>query len=489
MSDSDPSRGNEYVADVVGIEPDAPFDRVRSLIENLIVWLGQREPVAPGDPFTKFITGGRLVSLGLVKEADIRGDDNEQPDDEDAIEPEMVVVHAREMFPSVTNGCGTLTITELASTKPNLQTLEFVKVGQTSAQFMLIMPPGWVGGSFQFRVYWSHSTGGSTFGTAWRLRAHSVTDGETMSEAFSGSMLVTDTGGTADDLYISPESDPVQISGTQAKAGDLVMCEISRIVTDDGDTLNIPARLHAIRFNVGDAPAEFPPTGDPYWADVVLLVQDGADGTYAVQDRSTHADSVTIANYAEWDSAEQLFGVNTIKETTLSPAIPGFTSSGYTSRFGRATGDLYTFECWLYVNVTENYSVSAMVFSWWHGTSDRIFELTTYANSTNLALRIRNGDDASIETELLTSNEWHFVQVNFDGSDYTVDLNGVEVYSGTNLYGVNVAGDFRVQVASQTAAGSSTAPTTQVWVTPFRVTKGVLRTRGVVPTDVFPTSG
>lgn len=259
MSDSDPSRGNEYVADVVGIEPDAPFDRVRSLIENLIVWLGQREPVAPGDPFTKFITGGRLVSLGLVTEADIRGDDNEQPDDEDAIEPEMVVVHAREMFPSVTNGCGTLTITELASTKPNLQTLEFVKVGQTSAQFMLIMPPGWVGGSFQFRVYWSHSTGGSTFGTAWRLRAHSVTDGETMSEAFSGSMLVTDTGGTADDLYISPESDPVQISGTQAKAGDLVMCEISRIVTDSGDTLNIPARLHAIRFNVGDAPAEFPP--------------------------------------------------------------------------------------------------------------------------------------------------------------------------------------------------------------------------------------
>lgn len=250
-------RGNANVADVVGLEYGANQEQLLEKFMEFIRWLGDREPVAPGDPFIKFATRGYLVSKGLLTENDVLGNDDDQ-DPEIEVEPEMVVVHAREMFPSVTNGCGTLTITELASTKPNLQTLEFVKVGQTAAQFMLIMPPGWVGGSFQFRVYWSHSTGGSTFGTAWQLRAHSVTDGETMSEAFSGSMLVTDTGGTADDLYISPESDPVQISGTQAKAGDLVMCEISRIVTDSGDTLNIPARLHAIRFNVGDAPAEFP---------------------------------------------------------------------------------------------------------------------------------------------------------------------------------------------------------------------------------------
>lgn len=482
MSDSDPSRGNEYVADVVGIEPDAPFDRVRSLIENLIVWLGQREPVAPGDPFTKFITGGRLVSLGLVTEADIRGDDNEQPDDEDAIEPEMVVVHAREMFPSVTNGCGTLTITELASTKPNLQTLEFVKVGQTSAQFMLIMPPGWVGGSFQFRVYWSHSTGGSTFGTAWRLRAHSVTDGETMSEAFSGSMLVTDTGGTADDLYISPESDPVQISGTQAKAGDLVMCEISRIVTDDGDTLNIPARLHAIRFNVGDAPAEFPPTGDPYWADVVLLVQDGADGTYAIQDRSTHADSVTIANYAEWDSASTIFGVNQILCTTNQADIPEFTSSGYTSRFGRATGEQWTIETWVEWN---SYPASSgpWLWLWYSGTTDRIAEMYL----SHDVLYLRNGSDSPVSCATLPADTPVFVQFFLDGSTYYVDVDGVQVATGTNAYQLDVASDYSFVPAAGFSGDNSYSAVG--WSTPLRVTKGVLRTRGVVPTDVFPTSG
>lgn len=475
-------RGNANVADVVGLEYGANQEQLLEKFMEFIRWLGDREPVAPGDPFIKFATRGYLVSKGLLTENDVLGNDDDQ-DPEIEVEPEMVVVHAREMFPSVTNGCGTLTITELASTKPNLQTLEFVKVGQTAAQFMLIMPPGWVGGSFQFRVYWSHSTGGSTFGTAWRLRAHSVTDGETMSEAFSGSMLVTDTGGTADDLYISPESDPVQISGTQAKAGDLVMCEISRIVTDSGDTLNIPARLHAIRFNVGDAPAEFPPTGDPYWADVVLLVQDGADGTYDVQDRSTHADSVTIANYAEWDSASTIFGVNQILYSTEAADIPEFVDSDG-SRFGRDTGEEFSIETWVEWNA---YPASSGPWLWlWWDSSGPTRYAEMYLSHDVLYLRI--GSDTPISCATLAADTPVFVQFFIDASDdYFVDVDGVQVATGAIPYTFNNGGG---PVRFTAAAGFSggNAYSANGWSTPLRVTKGVMRPRGVVPTDVFPTS-
>ena len=89
--------------------------------------------------------------------------------------------------------------------------------------------------------------------------------------------------------------------------------------------------------------------GDPYWSGVALLVQDGADGTLVIQDRSSFADSVTIANYAEWDSAQQVFGANQILCSTNVADIPDF-SDADGSRFGRAPGEPYTIETWVNFN-------------------------------------------------------------------------------------------------------------------------------------------
>jgi hypothetical protein len=262
----DPSRGNENIADVVSLEPYASAEQVRDALINVIRWLGDREPVAPGDRFLKFTTAGQLVSLGVINEGDILGDDNGGEDDDGtATEPEYVVVHAREMYPSVTNGCDALAVAEITSAKPNIQYLAFPPLSDTSADFQLIMPFGWPGNAFQFRVYWSHPTGATTYGVTWKLQAHSATDDEAIGSDFADGGQVDDDGGTTDDLYITAESSPITISGINAKAGDLIFLRITRLAASSAnDDLNVVARLHAIRFNLGEAPVEFPDEGLPF---------------------------------------------------------------------------------------------------------------------------------------------------------------------------------------------------------------------------------
>jgi hypothetical protein len=281
LPDYDP-RGNKDVGDI--LEPTYPgsLEELMEVFVDWVRWHRQREPVNPGDPFTKFATRGWLVQQGVVSEAQVLGDDtDETADDTGAIEDRMVVVYAREMHPATTAGCSALTVLELSATKPTIATLNFDATTQEYAHVALLMPPGWPGGSFTYRVYWSHASGGSGFGVAWNLSGNSCENDETISAVFDSGTTVTDTGGTADDMYITDESAATPIQGTLAKPGDLVFLRLSRVPTHASDTLNIDARLHAIRFNLNEAQVEDasfvpPPDIDFVWnsadkhADVTL---------------------------------------------------------------------------------------------------------------------------------------------------------------------------------------------------------------------------
>lgn len=226
---------------------------------------------------------------------------------------------------------------------------------------------------------------------------------------------------------------------------------------------------------------------DPYFADVILLVQGGTPASGELQDLSTYGDTITINNYADWSSAQTRFGENTLLTTTIHAGIDSLSSVGVASRFGRATGDKFTIECWVYLDTLENFASSSYFFRWSH-SSGNIMDLGTYGNAAPSKLRIRNGADAPIESVNISKGAWHFVQVNIDGSSYTVDLDGTEVYSGTNNYNIDNTGTFYFNAASFNATGSSSGPATLVYQAPLRVTKGVLRARGSVPTGLFPTS-
>lgn len=262
--DYDP-RGNKDVGDISEPEYGSGLPRIIEWIWDLVRWVRQREPVTPGDPFTKFATMGRLVQLKVITEGDVLGNDDDEDPDEDAVEPEYVVVHAREMYPSATAGATGPTSDEISAAKPNIQYIEFSALSDSSAEFQLIMPFGWPGNAFQFRVYWSHPTGATTYGVTWKLQAHSATDQEAIGSDFADGGQVDDDGGTTDTLYITAESSPITISGINAKAGDLIFLRITRLAASSAnDDLNVVARLHAIRFNLGEAPVEFPDAGLPF---------------------------------------------------------------------------------------------------------------------------------------------------------------------------------------------------------------------------------
>lgn len=390
-----------------------------------------------------------------------------------------VVLFARDMLPSATGGCSALTVIEFDAAQPNFHALMFDPTTSESADVHTLLPTAWAGKMFKVYVYWGHGNGAADFGVKWEIAANSAGDNETVILDFTPGVPVIDEGGTAGNLYIGELSAAVPISSNYNHDGDLVSLRITRRVDDAEDTLDIDAALLAIRITLTDAPF---PVGecDPYWNNVILLVQGGADASLVIQDLSDYADSVTITNYAEFDSDKQRFGHNSIATATASAAIPAFTSSGYASRFARTARGKTTIECWVYIGSTVAVT-GPFFFAWWQD-GGRILEVGA---TTGGALRLRNGDDAAISSATLSTDAWHFLQLNIDAGAYTLDVDGTVAYSGTNSYSADSAGTFSFFVAAQTSVGSATAAS-EVWVGPMRVTRGVLRARGSVPTEALP---
>lgn len=72
-----------------------------------------------------------------------------------------------------------------------------------------------------------------------------VSDDDALDAAFGTAVVVTDTGGTTNDLYRTAESAAVTISGSPSEQ-DTVIFQIARVPSDGADTMAIDARLHGI---------------------------------------------------------------------------------------------------------------------------------------------------------------------------------------------------------------------------------------------------
>lgn len=259
----DKFRGNENIADVVSIDPDADIDKIRDAFINLIRWLGDREPVSPGDPFLKFSTFGSLVALNVITEKDVLeavDPGSTTPETDPAsLDEQYVEFVARDLTPSVTAGCSVLQVQETSAANPNLHYLAFDPATDESCDWTTIMPQGWVGGTFQFRLYWSHPFGSVAWDVVWELQANAYGSGEALARVLVSGSRIVSTGGDPDTLYITSESDPVPISATLDQPGDMVILRLTRKATNAADTLTVDAHLHAIRFNIGNAPVDYPP--------------------------------------------------------------------------------------------------------------------------------------------------------------------------------------------------------------------------------------
>lgn len=223
--------------------------------------------------------------------------------------------------------------------------------------------------------------------------------------------------------------------------------------------------------------------GDPYWANVSLLIQDGANGDTLIQDRSSFASTVTATSDASWSNSHQVNGNNALLITSIGPGIPPFTSSGTGSRFSRASGEALTVECYVYIQTLRNYSVSLPIFWWTHSVGGSLAELRLGGNRAQLQLR-QNSGVTDVFSDL-SYNTLHFLQLTVIGDTYYLDVDGAQVGTGT-FTAYNSVGTYNLYACA--ANTSSSIGVNQVWISPFRWTKGVARARGSVPSTSFPTN-
>jgi hypothetical protein len=156
-----------------------------------------------------------------------------------------VYIAAGSMRPSVTGGCASLAGVAVAANQPDIVSLNFDATTQEYAQFSIAMPSSWDEGTVSFRAHWSHAATTTNFGVVFDLQAVAVSDDDPIGVAYGTAQTVTDTGGTTNDLYTSPESAAITVGGTPS-AGDVVYFRVSRVTGNGSDTMAIDARLIGI---------------------------------------------------------------------------------------------------------------------------------------------------------------------------------------------------------------------------------------------------
>ena len=162
---------------------------------------------------------------------------------------QAIYITAGAMQPSVSGGCAALAAIASAANQPDIVTLDFDPSTQEYAQFGVVLPEKWNGGTITFRPHWSHAATTTDFGVVWDLQAVAVPNDGAIAVAFGTAQLSTDTGGTTNDLYDGPESSAITVAGTPA-GGNMAFFRLSRVTGNGGDTLAIDARLHGITLYV-----------------------------------------------------------------------------------------------------------------------------------------------------------------------------------------------------------------------------------------------
>lgn len=157
---------------------------------------------------------------------------------------ETVWIPASAMILRTTNGAAPGTA-EMATNKNMFKTLDFDATTQEFAQFEIAMPKSWNEGTVTFQPVLSHASGSGN--VVFGLAAVARSDDDAGDVAFGTAQTSDKTVGTANDIYVGPESAAITIAGTPAE-GDVVQFQINRTVASDN--LGVDARLHGIKLYI-----------------------------------------------------------------------------------------------------------------------------------------------------------------------------------------------------------------------------------------------
>jgi hypothetical protein len=160
---------------------------------------------------------------------------------------QTIWIPAGAMTARTTNGAVSGSV-ETTTNKIMLQSFDFDTAADEHVQFAIQMPKGWDEGDIVAQAVWSHPSTTTNFGVVWFIQAVAFADGDAGDTAFGTAVSMTDTGGTTNDIYISPESSAMTVAGSPA-AEEYVVFQVYRDVSDANDNLAVDARLHGIKLH------------------------------------------------------------------------------------------------------------------------------------------------------------------------------------------------------------------------------------------------
>jgi len=222
---------------------------------------------------------------------------------------------------------------------------------------------------------------------------------------------------------------------------------------------------------------------DPNFADVSLLMQPQTPSAVELPDVSPFGTPIPIVSGGVIDTTWELFGLPTYRGTQIMPDVGTLTSVGADSRFQRRAGEALTVEGWIRRGGLPNTAPSGTFFDWVNPLGQNFLSLRLSANVGDL--QFLNGTTMPTNIDTLAINTDYFYQITIQTDDsLTFDLDGVEIYSAVGA-GLSNDGVWSFKVGGIFAGVNATGST---WfVGPMRITKGVARSRGSIPTEPFPT--
>jgi hypothetical protein len=158
---------------------------------------------------------------------------------------QTIWVPASAMYPQSSNGAFASSA-QTATNSVMIKTLDFDTTNVEHAQFAIQMPKSWNLGTLVCQAIWSHAATTTNFGVVWEIMATALSDTNAIDTAWGTAVSMTDTGGTTNALYISPESAVMTVGNTPA-AEDYVVFRIRRATANASDTMAIDARLHGVK--------------------------------------------------------------------------------------------------------------------------------------------------------------------------------------------------------------------------------------------------
>lgn len=158
---------------------------------------------------------------------------------------QTIWVPASAMTARTTNGAASGTV-ETTTNKVMLKTLDFDTSTQEFAQFAIQMPKGWDESTLICQFVWSHAATTTNFGVVWAIEAVAFADDDAADTAFGTAVTATDTGGTTNDIYISPETSAMTVAGSPGNE-EWIVFQVKRVPSDGSDTMAIDARLHGVK--------------------------------------------------------------------------------------------------------------------------------------------------------------------------------------------------------------------------------------------------